>query len=173
MKDTIEVHLHEDALTLPEGGLPTHEEKIPYLRVSLQPWVDLTTDDETMLWYTVDRHDHVVAYSSPPKLDPDAPKPKMRVPWTYSTFIAMFSPVTEGVQYALAVSLDQTMGYLTPKDGGGYRQATSVHREAELFPDLASANAARLEETSRRPHNIPWVEAVPDETEFRARPDTW
>lgn len=65
------------------------------------------------------------------------------------------------MKYACACVLDQTIGYLV--EGGG---VTIEHPKAQLFDDFDEAIRATDDDGW-------WVVEVEDETEFRARPDTW
>jgi hypothetical protein len=65
------------------------------------------------------------------------------------------------VKFAVCVPMDQTYLYLTAD-----KSWTTKHPEAELFDSRDAADQATNESEAQ-------IEEVADETEFRARKDTW
>ena len=94
----------------------------------------------------------------------------------------------EAVRFAVAVVLDQTIGYLTDTEGN---DVTTKHPEARLFATLreaqeaASAHDDRIAADDLPPtttvqevivayrRQTAMIEQVDDVAEFRAREDTW
>lgn len=81
------------------------------------------------------------------------------------------------MKFAVLTVLDQTFGFLNEAE----ESFTIHHPEAKLFDTREAADVAIAKENARLSHLSPqlqeryscWVEEVPDEAEFRARPDTW
>lgn len=77
------------------------------------------------------------------------------------------------VKWAIEFVFAESTVYATKPDGSG---RTRSHKEAYLFDDAKTANAARLTQLEEaKNHGLKYasLEEVPDFNEFKAREDTW
>ncbi len=135
-----------------------------YLRVAFQPWKNKNTGE---IVHTVLRSDDtfgelVYVYAGLVQKE-DAPNISTK---GEEEFLKEHSPLP--CKYAVGVKLDQTFGYLVELDGseGYYWTSTTRHPEVSLFP-LRTALEYKEQAMGL------FIEAVPDEKEFKDREDTW
>ncbi len=145
------------------------EEKRKFIVIAAQPWTDGAETVHCAGWNRdpLTREIQALYVSHTPPGNDGWMSRDGEIP--VDTLLANYTPVTEGIKYAMGAVLDQTIGYMSTQDGWETWTWTTKHPKVSLF------SMAELKEHPASLENpiYDFLEAVVDESEFRSREDTW